>query len=79
MITIAKDFILFLGGLAGIAYQQITGNVNPLLLLVFTAMTGVPGVTHVIAILRGSATVSQSSLPPSSSSAQEQQSSSSGT
>jgi hypothetical protein len=28
-IMVAKDLILFAGGMSGIAYQQITNNVNP--------------------------------------------------
>jgi hypothetical protein len=52
-IAIAKDLILFFGGLTGIGYQQITGDVNTLLLVIFTAMTGVPGLTNLIALLRG--------------------------
>lgn len=59
-IAIAKDLILFFGGLVGIGYQQVTGDVNTVLLIIFTAMTGVPGLTNLVAILRGSATESES-------------------
>lgn len=52
LITIIKDLVLFFGGLAGIAYQQITNNVNPILLIVFTAMAGVPGITNIITLVR---------------------------
>ncbi len=64
-IAIAKDLILFFGGLAGIAYQQITNNVNIVLLLIFTAMTGVPGLTQIISLVRNSPIVleSRSSQP----------------
>lgn len=67
-IAIGKDLALFMGGLAGIAYQQITDNVNVWLLVVFTLMTGVPGVTNLISLLRGSAINSLSSelAPPRS-------------
>lgn len=51
-IAIAKDLILFFGGLTGIAYQQITGNVNIVLLMIFTAMTGVPGLLNIISLVR---------------------------
>lgn len=61
-IQIAKDLILFFGGLAGIGYQQVTGDVNTVLLVIFTAMTGVPGLTNLISLLRGSVTESES--PP---------------
>ena len=70
-ITIAKDLILFLGGLAGIAYQQITNNVNIVLLIVFTAMTGVLGLTNILSLLRNSPTVSPSSSPQRPSSVPE--------
>lgn len=60
-IAIVKDLTLFFGGLAGIAYQQLTGNVNMVLLMVFTAMTGVPGLTNIISLIRNSPTVLRSS------------------
>lgn len=69
IISVGKDLILFLGGLAGIGYQQISGNVNFILLAIFTAMTGVPGLTNLITLLRGTVIKlpSQSPvLPPSS-------------
>jgi len=62
-----KDLILFIGGLSGIGYQQVTGDVNFILLAIFTAMTGVPGLTNLIAIMRGSVIESRSpssALPP---------------
>jgi hypothetical protein len=52
-IAIAKDLILFLVGVGGIVFQLVTGNVNFALLAVFTAMTGVPGLTYMISLLRG--------------------------
>lgn len=65
-IAMTKDMILFFGGLAGIAYQQLTGNVNFVLLAIFTVMVGLPGLTNLIPLMRGSITNSQSSLqvPP---------------
>lgn len=63
VIAIAKDAILFLGGLSGIAYQQVTGNVNFVFLAIFTAMTGIPGLTNLIFLLRGSSTDLPSPLP----------------
>ena len=72
-IAIAKDLILFLGGLFGIGYQQVSGDVNTVLLVIFTAMTGVPGLTNLVALLRGTpieleppASVSESSESNSS-------------
>lgn len=63
-IAIVKDLILFFGGLTGIAYQQITGDVNLVLLIIFTTMTGVPGLTNIISLVRNSPTVLPSSQPP---------------
>lgn len=60
-IMVGKDIVLFLGGLTGIAFQQITGNVHPLLLLVFSLMAGIPGLTHLIMIVRAGITTEPSS------------------
>jgi hypothetical protein len=56
-----KSWILLLAGLAGIGYQQWTGESNLFLLLVFTVMTGVPGLSEFLLLLRNSPTVLQSS------------------
>lgn len=69
-IAITKDVILFVGGLCGIAYQQYTNNVNWLLLLVFSSMTGIPGVLNIVALLRNTSAIAQS-LPPSHSQQQQ--------
>lgn len=64
IVSIIRDVILFIVGVGGIVYQLITGEVNFALLAVFTAMTGVPGLTNMISLLRGGlGTVSPSSLP----------------
>lgn len=70
-----KSWILLLAGLSGIGYQQYTGKTDWMLLLIFTVMTGVPGVTTIISLLRSSQTTLQSSLPPSEESAQGSESS----
>jgi len=62
-IAIAKDIVLFVGGLSGIAYQQITNNINPLLLLIFAIMTGTPGVVNIISLWRGGISIGSQSLP----------------
>lgn len=51
-----KDILLFLGGLAGIGYQQITGKTDLVLLIVFTTMIGLPGVANTIRLIRGDTT-----------------------
>lgn len=69
-LAVAKDVALFVVGLGGIVYQLVTGRVDVALLAVFTAMTGVPGLTNLISLLRGldtSAPPSPSLQPPSAS------------
>jgi hypothetical protein len=58
--TKLKSWILLLAGLAGIGYQQWTGEVHWVLLLIFTTMTGIP-LTGIVSLLRNSLIVSQSS------------------
>jgi len=61
----AKSWLLLIAGLAGIGYQQWTGEVNWILLLVFTTMTGIPGIAEIISLIRSSPLVLQSSSSPS--------------
>jgi hypothetical protein len=63
-IAMARDLVLFIFGLAGIAYQQLN-EVNFVLLAIFTTMTGVPGLTNLVGILRGSSTAPPLSSPVS--------------
>lgn len=43
-LRITRDRVLFVAGLAGIAHETVAGDVaeRPILLLVFTAMVGLP-------------------------------------
>lgn len=66
-----RSWILLLAGLAGIAYQQWTGEINIILLLIFTAMSGVPGLAQIISLIKNSPIVLQSSSSPADSSEQE--------
>ncbi len=66
-----KSWILLIAGMAGIGYQQYTGETDWVLLLIFTAMTGVPGITTLIAIIKNSPTTLQSLLPQQVDSEQE--------
>ncbi len=70
-----KSWILMIAGMAGVGYQQYTGETDWVLLLIFIAMIGIPGYTEIISILKSSPTASQSlpSLPLASE--QESQSS----
>ena len=71
-----KSWLLLIAGMIGIGYQQYTGETDWVLLLIFTAMTGVPGVTTLIALIRNSPTTLQSLLPPQGALEQELESSS---
>lgn len=55
-INLFKDFIMFLGGMAGIGFQQYlsTNGQEPNLLFlgIFTLMTGIPGATNLIGLFR---------------------------
>lgn len=62
--ALVKEWLLLLAGLAGITYQLVTDNVQIALLLVFTAMTGVPGLAHVLSLIRNSPIVLASSSSP---------------
>lgn len=52
---VMRDVVLLTGGVLGIAFQTLTGDVNPLLLAVFTTMLGIPGVTNGLWLLRNGA------------------------
>lgn len=75
--TVARDAGCLVMGFGGIGYQQWTGQVNPWLLAVYTAMIGLPGALGLVQMGRGTGkqetptTTSPSSAsppPPSSSS-----------
>ncbi len=51
--AVAKDVILFVVGLGGIIYQQVTGQVFPMLLIVFMTMTGVPALVNLVSLFKG--------------------------
>lgn len=59
--TKLKRWILLIAGLAGIGYQQYTGQTNWLLLLIFSTMTGVPGIAELLLLIKNSPIVLQSS------------------
>lgn len=72
--VVAKDVTLFVVGVGGIVYQLLSGDVNVALLAVFTAMTGVPGLTNLLSLVRGGLdTSSPSSTSPSPVSESESQ------
>lgn len=65
-VQVAKDAILFSVGVGGIVYQLVTGQVNFGLLAVFTAMTGIPGVTNFVSLLKGGVSIESAPSSPAS-------------
>jgi uncharacterized membrane protein len=70
-VNLFKDLVMFLGGMAGIAFQQYLSSQgqkpNLLFLGIFTLMTGVPGATNLIGLFRSQQRIEslQSSSAPS--------------
>jgi hypothetical protein len=65
---VLRDVVLLGGGMAGIAYQTVTGRVDYGLLAVFAAMIGLTGTLNTLSLFRGLGTTSpssQSASPPS--------------
>jgi hypothetical protein len=62
--TKIKSWVLLVAGLLGIGYQQYTGEKNWILLLIYTSMTGVPGVATIISLIKNSPIVLQSPSSP---------------
>lgn len=62
LITIARDVGFLLVGFGGVIYQQVTGNVNPWLLAVYTTMLGIPGAIGLLQ-LRGAGKQSAPTIP----------------
>lgn len=65
VVAVTRDVVTWAGGLIGIGWQLVTGEVNVPLLTVFAAMTGIPGVAQLISLARGPGTESRSSPAPS--------------
>jgi hypothetical protein len=62
-LTILKDLGLYATGIFGILYQLITGEVNAMLLGVFTVMLGIPGATNIFWLLKQGGALPQQSSP----------------
>lgn len=71
-LTVVRDVMSLVVGFGGIIFQQATGQVNVALLMVYTAMLGLPGAIGLFQLARGSSTTpptpTSSSSPPASSS-----------
>lgn len=50
--AVLRDVTLLALGVFGILHQELTGQANPALLAVYTALLGIPGAANVIAIIR---------------------------
>lgn len=59
-ITVARDVGCLVVGLGGIIFQQVTGQVNIELLLVYTTFLGIPGALGLLS-LRGKPHIEDSS------------------
>lgn len=57
--TVLRDLVLLAIGSFGILYQLLTGHTDPMLLVVFTSMLGIPGVANAFWLLKQSG-----ELPP---------------
>lgn len=75
LVAVVRDAGFLLVGFGGIIYQQVTQQVNPWLLAVYTTMLGIPGAIGLLQLGRGRSTTpstpsssSASPPPPSSSS-----------
>ena len=55
-LLILRDLSLLAVGVIGLLHQEFTGQANPWLLGVYTAILGVPGAANVIAILKNTDT-----------------------
>lgn len=66
-IHVIKDTSLWLGGMLGLGYQTVTGDVNEVLTAAFMAMLGLPGISGIVSILRNT-TSSPPPFPPQESS-----------
>jgi hypothetical protein len=64
---VIRDVIFLLGGVSGIAYQQVTGKVDGLLLMAYLVLLGVPGAAGLLALRQPSTPGVPSQSPPSSS------------
>ncbi len=66
-LTVARDTCLWVGGLLGLGFQTVTGEVNPILTGAFMGMLGLPGVTGIVSAVRNTGSSQSESPPPSSS------------
>lgn len=53
LLTLARDVGLIVVGLGGIIYQQVTGQVNLELLLVYLTLLGIPGALGLLQLRGG--------------------------
>lgn len=69
VVVVIRDLVLLGVGSFGILYQQLSGAISVPLLMLYTAMVGVPGAAGVMRLLARSVPIEPPSsvpLPPSS-------------
>lgn len=66
--VVFRDLLLLGLGVFGILHQELTGQPEPALLVVYTTLLGIPGAANVLSILKSTtvAGASSSSRPPES-------------
>ena len=68
IVTVVRDLTCLAVGVFGVIHQELSGRVNPELLVVYTALLGLPGAISVLQLVRGTpittATQEQSSSSP---------------
>lgn len=72
VVAVARDLLCLAAGVFGIVHQELTGQIRPELLIVYTTLLGIPGAVGLIQLSRGkpeaTPTTTSSSPSPSASS-----------
>lgn len=63
--VVLRDLSLLGVGIFGLLHQELTGQANPALLLVYTTILGIPGATNILAILRSTTPTGDGESEPS--------------
>lgn len=63
--VVLRDLLLLGVGIFGLLHQELTGQANPALLLVYTTILGIPGAANLIAILRSTGPTGDGEQQPS--------------
>lgn len=60
---VIRDLAMFAGGLAGVAYEELSGRTSVPLLLIYTTMLGIPGALGALWMARNGESDGASELP----------------